>query len=97
MRNDNQILVPADDLERRVLQALTHAGASQESAQAAVQALMHASRVGVDSHGVRLVEHYCRMLAGGRLNKNPQLAVRLTAAASAFVHGDDGLGHYAAY
>ena len=97
MRNDNQVLVPVDDLERRVFQALVSAGASQESAQAAVRAMMHASLVGVDSHGVRLVEHYCRMLAGGRLNKNPHLAVRRTAAASALVHGDDGLGHYAAY
>ena len=97
MRDDNQILVPAAALEQRVLDALTEAGASTASAAAAVRALMHASRVGVDSHGVRLVEHYCRMLAGGRINKNPQLQVRRTAASSAMLDGDDGLGHYAAY
>ncbi|MCX8279038.1 Ldh family oxidoreductase [Phyllobacterium sp. 0TCS1.6C] len=97
MRDDNQILVPVDDLRRRVLAALSDAGASEESTSAAVRALMHASMVGVDSHGVRLVEHYCRMLAKGRLNKQPQLSVRRTAVGSAMVHGDDGLGHYAAY
>ena len=97
MRNENQILVMADDLEARVFRALTEAGASHPSARAAVQALMHASRVGVDSHGVRLTEHYCRMLEGGRLNKNPNLTVRRTASGSAMVHGDDGLGHYAAF
>ncbi|QQR38782.1 Ldh family oxidoreductase [Devosia rhizoryzae] len=97
MRSDNQILVPGAELERRVLRALLDVGASAPSAEAAVRALMHASRVGVDSHGVRLVEHYCRMLGGGRLNKVPELTVRRTAVASAMVNGDDGLGHYAAY
>lgn len=97
MRSDNQILVPGAELERRVLDALRNAGASAPSAEAAVRAMMHASRVGVDSHGVRLVEHYCRMLGGGRLNKNPELKVRRTASGSAMVDGDDGLGHYAAY
>jgi LDH2 family malate/lactate/ureidoglycolate dehydrogenase len=97
MRDEKQILVPSDDLARRVLSALTDAGASDASAAAAVRALLHASTVGVDSHGVRLVEHYCRMLAGGRLCKDPQLTVKRTAAASAMVNGDDGLGHFAAY
>nr|WP_235935578.1 Ldh family oxidoreductase [Devosia aurantiaca] len=97
MRSDNQILIPGAELERRVLDALRTAGASARSAEAAVRAMMHASRVGVDSHGVRLVEHYCRMLGGGRLNKNAELKVRRTASGSAMVDGDDGLGHYAAY
>ena len=39
--------------------------------------------VGVDSHGVRLTEHYCQMLAGGRLNKDPQLGVDIRASGSA--------------
>ena len=97
MQSDNQILVPADELEQRVRAQLTSAGASIPSANAAVRALMHASMVGVDSHGVRLTEHYCKMMAGGRINKNPQISVRRTAAGSAMLHGDDGLGHYAAY
>jgi LDH2 family malate/lactate/ureidoglycolate dehydrogenase len=59
--------------------------------------MMHASLIGVDSHGVRLTEHYCRMLAGGRLNCNPKLQVRRTASASAMINADDGLGHYAAF
>jgi ureidoglycolate dehydrogenase (NAD+) len=46
---------------------------------------------------VRLTEHYCKMLGGGRLNRNPELRVRRTAAASAMVDADNGLGHYAAY
>ena len=76
---------------------LRGAGASEGSLAAATRAMLHASMVGVDSHGVRLTEHYCNMLAGGRLNKDPQLKVDIRAAGSAMVDGDDGLGHYAAY
>ena len=88
---------PAAGLEQQVAKALRAGGASEASLLAATRAMMHASMVGVDSHGVRLTEHYCQMLAGGRLNKDPQLVVDRRAAGSAMVHGDDGLGHYAAY
>src|SRR5690606_8979143 len=39
----------------------------------------------------------CRVLQGGRINRRPQLNVVKSAAASAILDGDDGLGHYAAY
>ncbi len=97
MRDKQQIIVDKDKLAERTLAALTKAGASEASAAAAVRAMMHASSVGVDSHGVRLTEHYCRMLGGGRLNCNPELKIRRTAAASAMIDADNGLGHYAAY
>lgn len=97
MNDSKQVLVNKEDLAGRVLDALIGAGASQRSAEAAVRAMMHASLIGVDSHGVRLTEHYCRMLGGGRLNSNPQLQVRRTAAASAMIDADNGLGHYAAF
>jgi LDH2 family malate/lactate/ureidoglycolate dehydrogenase len=97
MRNDQQMVVSAQDLQDRAQAALHSAGASIESAEAAIRALMHASLIGVDSHGIRLVEHYCRMLRGGRVNKHPKPVLRQTGAGSAMLHGDDGLGHYAAY
>src|SRR5215217_4921536 len=88
---------PVAVLEQKVAAALREAGASEASLAAATRAMLHASLVGVDSHGVRLTGHYCTMLAGGRLNRNPQLKVDMRAAGSAMVDGDDGLGHYAAY
>lgn len=88
---------PAAELEERVAARLREVGTSEASLLAATRAMLHASLVGVDSHGVRLTEHYCRMLEGGRLNKDPQLKVEIRAAGSAMVDGDDGLGHYAAY
>lgn len=97
MAEAETMLVPADALEARVAGALRDAGASEESLAAATRAMLHASRFGVDSHGVRLTEHYCRMMAGGRINPRPELRVTVRAAGSAMVHGDDGLGHHAAY
>lgn len=97
MEGATQLHVEAARLEERVRNTLLAAGASAESAGAATRAMMHASRLGVDSHGVRLTEHYCRMLAGGRLNKAPSVTVDIRAPGSAVVDGDDGLGHFAAY
>lgn len=97
MTFDHAPLFPEPLLRQRADARLAEAGASAESRGAAVQAMLHASLVGVDSHGVRLTEHYCRMLGGGRINKNPQLRVEKRGAGSAMVDGNDGLGHYAAY
>jgi ureidoglycolate dehydrogenase (NAD+) len=91
------VKVEAADLARRLGGALLDAGASPDSAAACVRALMHASRLGVDSHGARLVEHYCAVLRTGRVNATPTLTVTRRGAAAAVVDGDDGLGHHAAY
>lgn len=91
------ITIAAADLEPRVEAVLRQIGTSEASLLAATKAMMHASMTGVDSHGVRLVIHYCTMLEGGRINKNPQLRFDSAATASTMLDGDDGLGHYAAY
>ena len=96
-RESQGMRVPAAALAARLLQALAAAGACEGSSRAAVRAMMHASRLGVDSHGARLVGHYAEVLRAGRLNPRPVLAVRRTGAATAVIDGDDGLGHHAAY
>lgn len=97
MTFDHAARFPDTLLRERAEARLAEAGANAASRAAAVRAMLHASRVGVDSHGVRLTGHYCRMLGGGRLNGDPKLRVDRRGAGSAMVHGDDGLGHYAAY
>lgn len=94
---DRRLRVGAAALAERLGAVLLAAGASPGSAEAAVRAMMHASRLGVDSHGARLVEHYATVLRSGRINPAPRLAVTRRAAAVAIVDGDDGLGHHAAY
>lgn len=91
------ILIPAERLSQSVRRAFEEAAASEDSIDAAVKALMHASRIGIDSHGVRLTEHYCTVLRSGRIKRRPAITVRHTGAATAIVDGDDALGHLVGY
>jgi ureidoglycolate dehydrogenase (NAD+) len=91
------VTVPAADLPAKVAAALRKAGADDASAEAATRAVMHASLLGVDSHGVRLIPHYCHVLGTGRVNGRPTLTVNRTAAASAMIDADNGLGALGSY
>lgn len=88
---------PAELLQERVSSALREAGADEASAAAAMRAMMHASRIGVDSHGVRLTSFYAECVRSGQVNGSPTRRIRRTAAASAMLDADHGLGHAAAY
>ena len=92
-----EILVDHSTLAARMVEKLRESGVSEVSTAATARALMHASLAGVDSHGVRLVAHYCRAVAGGRVNGTPDVTVRRTGPATAIVDGDDGLGHLTGY
>ncbi len=85
---------PLADFCRAVLAA---AGADEATAEAATAAMLHASRLGVDSHGVRLLEHYVRGLEGGRLNGRPHLELLSERGATAVLDADHAHGALAAY
>ena len=91
------ISVPVDVLRERVLAALRSGGADEASAFAATRALMQASCLGIDSHGVRLVPHYVKMMKSGRINPRPKFHTERRAPATAILDGDNALGHAAAY
>jgi LDH2 family malate/lactate/ureidoglycolate dehydrogenase len=91
------IIVSEAELTASVKAALHDAGADDASVEACTKALMHASLLGVDSHGVRLVPHYSKVLRGGRVNARPNLTVRRTAAATAMIDADDAIGHLSGY
>lgn len=84
-------------LKTRVYELLSEAGADDASAAAATRAMLHASQLGIDSHGVRLAAFYAEALRSGQVNGKPHITVSRTAAASAMVDADHGLGHAAAY
>ncbi|TNM63955.1 Ldh family oxidoreductase [Aliirhizobium smilacinae] len=65
--------VSLSDLDRFCRDILKGCGANEETANATTRAMMHATRCGVDSHGVRLLAHYVKALEGGRLNKTPNV------------------------
>ncbi|MBB3149197.1 LDH2 family malate/lactate/ureidoglycolate dehydrogenase [Phyllobacterium trifolii] len=92
-----EILVKADELAKRLLAALVAEGVPDEGAAATTKALMHASLLGIDSHGARLITHYCKVLRGGRVNPRAAVSCHRTGPATAMVDGDNGLGHLTAY
>jgi LDH2 family malate/lactate/ureidoglycolate dehydrogenase len=91
------VIVPFAELAERSAAALREAGADEPSVEATTRAVMHASLLGIDSHGVRLIPHYCKVLRGGRVNGRPKLAVTRTAPAAAMIDADDALGHLPSY
>ena len=93
----NVVMATAADLEPKVMAALSAAGADEASCAATTRALMHASRVGVDSHGVRLVPHYVRDLTSGQINGRPNVQINERSAVVFDVDADAGLGHLASY
>ncbi|QDH25473.1 Ldh family oxidoreductase [Neokomagataea tanensis] len=66
-------------------------------AQDTVRALMHASRLGVDSHGIRLTRYYCDMLTKGGVNKSPSRLFEQTAPSTGRLNADFGLAHSSSY
>lgn len=92
-----RLMAGADTLQAFCREALRQAGANEATAVAASDAMMHGSRLGVDSHGVRLLDHYVRALEGGRLNANPDLKVATRFGAIATLDADHAHGALAAY
>lgn len=89
--------VRPDRLTGFVGRALVAAGSAPAQAEAVARALGDASLRGVDSHGVRLLPHYLRVLQGGRIARDPRLGVARTAPGAAVVDADNGFGHYAGF
>ena len=73
------------------------AGADAKSAEAATRAMLHASRLGVDSHGVRLLPHYDQVFRSGRLNKSPQMTFERKRSGSGLLDAGNAHGALAAY
>ncbi|HAR08735.1 MAG TPA: oxidoreductase [Cobetia sp.] len=85
------------DLHRFIEQALAAAGADQASREAVAKALVTASLMGTDSHGLRLLPHYLNALQGGRIKGSPTPSIKQRLAGTAVLDADDGFGHLAGY
>ena len=94
---DQSLTFTADVLSARATAILEEAGASEASAKAASRAMLHASMHGVDSHGFRLTDVYCKMIRSGQVNPKPNLKPVKTAPAAMLIDADNGLGHYPSY
>jgi LDH2 family malate/lactate/ureidoglycolate dehydrogenase len=91
------VRVERDALGRFVEAVLRGAGADAPGAAAVTRAVMEASSRGVDTHGVRLLPHYAKTVAGGRVNRAAHPTFHAVGSAGGHVDGDNGFGHLASY
>jgi ureidoglycolate dehydrogenase (NAD+) len=96
-RMTDVIHVSVERLRERVFSALRRGGADEASAESTTRALMQASCMGIDSHGVRLTAHYVKVMQSGRVNPRPRYRIERKGSGAAMLDADDGLGHGAAY
>ncbi|MEJ8572962.1 Ldh family oxidoreductase [Microbaculum marinum] len=94
---DGALRVSEADLHAFCRAALAAAGADEATVDAATRAMMHASSLGVDSHGVRLLSHYAAVLIAGRLNPRPNIRITSGFGAVATLDADDAHGALATY
>src|SRR5438045_1188950 len=73
--------------------ALTEAGLTREDAAVCARLMGEADLTGADAHGVFRLPQYIRRIKAGGVNPNANVTVEQTAAATAMVDGDNGMGH----
>lgn len=87
----------ADELRRFLVEIFRSRGIPEADGLLVANALVHANLRGVDSHGVMRVSHYVRRLEAGSINPKPQFKVETTGPVTAYLEGDNGLGHVAVW
>ena len=85
------------EMERFAEAAMAAAGCDATTRAAVIRALSHASSLGVDTHGYRLLPHYLEGFTKGRLNPAPQLRFVTESAGAALLDGGDAHGARATY
>ncbi len=89
--------VSAEKLAAFSYAVLTSAGAEPEAAEATTGAMLHASLLGVDSHGIRLLPFYADCLRDGICKPKAKISVSHPRRSAVLVDADDGLGHLPTY
>jgi ureidoglycolate dehydrogenase (NAD+) len=77
--------------------ALIASGTQGEVARSVALALTETSVRGVDSHGIRLLLHYAKVVKTGRINREPRISIKQTGRGTAIVDADNGFGHHASF
>ena len=86
-------LVPAPALAGWIGRALAKVGLPDADAAQIAALMTEADLIGADAHGVFRLPQYVRRIEGGAVNRTPSIRVQRTAAATALVDGDNGMGH----
>lgn len=89
--------VTVADLDRFCRAVLAAVGCDTATVEAATRAMMHGSRLGVDSHGMRLLPHYVAVFEGGRVARKPAPRIVSAFGAVALLDVDHGHGALGAH
>src|SRR5215831_17151124 len=73
--------------------ALMAVGLPAADAARTAQLMTEADLTGADAHGVFRLPQYVRRIRAGGVNTRPRITIERTAAATALVDGDNGMGH----
>ena len=91
----SSILLTPKFFEAAIRDALISRKVCTDAVEHVTASLLETSLRGVDSHGIRLLPHYCRAVEGGRINRSPDFLIQRRAAAAATLDARDGFGHHA--
>ncbi len=72
---------------------MTAVGLPASDAAKVARLMTEADLTGADAHGIFRLPQYVRRIRAGGVNTRPQISVEQTAAATALVDGDNGMGH----
>jgi LDH2 family malate/lactate/ureidoglycolate dehydrogenase len=76
-----------------IADALQTRGLPPADADKVAELMVGADLIGADAHGIFRLPQYVQRLKLGAVNPTPRIAVNKTAAATALVDGDNGMGH----
>lgn len=86
-------LVPAAAIDALIRDCMQAVGLPPADAAKVAELMVEADLVGADAHGVFRLPQYVRRIRAGGVNPKPRITVEKTAAATAMVDGDNGMGH----
>lgn len=78
-----------------IADAMAAAGLPAADAARVAELMTEADLTGADAHGIFRLPQYVRRIRAGGCNPRPRITVTKTAAATAIVDGDNGMGHLA--
>jgi LDH2 family malate/lactate/ureidoglycolate dehydrogenase len=85
--------LPAATLETFIQKAFQQAGLPEADARTVAALMVEADLQGSDGHGIFRLPQYVRRIRAGGVNPKPRIRIERERAATALVHGDNGMGH----
>jgi LDH2 family malate/lactate/ureidoglycolate dehydrogenase len=90
---NDDIIVPVEKLKAFGEDVLVRAGIPTGDAKKVIALMVDADLTGAEAHGMYRLPQYVKRIRAGGINATPEIKVNKTAAATALVDGDNGMGH----